>query len=217
MKWQSKLLTKYFKIFAKALSTVRGYLPTILVCIFYSTSSLFAQEVDFGEFSDSYPITITQLGDGDLNFGILVKGETAEINLTSPDVQVVSIEGIKYLDVIVQVIADPYLALNGANCSASSDECITFTLEAAYANQGTNNTNEAVLMQVTSNYSVAQFPLIKRGNLPPGPPPTPNFEGYNPSAFNTTAYLYIFGSITMHPDQLSGEYNSNIEITISYD
>jgi len=133
------------------------------------------------------------------------------------DAKVLSIEGVKYLDVIVDITADTYLLLDGDLGNAgNSARRIPFTLEAAYANRGANNTGQAIQMPVASNIASAQFPVRYRGTNPPGPPPTPVYKGYNPALYNETAYLYLYGSLNVGAID-AGSYSANITITVSYD
>lgn len=182
-----------------------------------ASQSVVAQEIDFGQYSSKYAVTLSELNPAeDLAFGIVIQNEglkTVELQ----DAKILMIEGVKYLDVIVDVTADNYLFLDGGiACNTSETDCIPFTLQAAYANRGQNNTNQAVLMQVASNVASAQFPILARGNQPPGPPPTPVYEGYNPAAFNETAYLYLYGSLNVGNVD-AGSYSGNITVTVSYD
>lgn len=176
-----------------------------------------AQEINFGEFSSEYSVTLSELSPAeDLEFGTVIQNEGPK-SVTLQDAKVLMIEGVKYLDVIVDVNADNYLFLdNDISCNGSNTNCIPFTLQAAYANRGNNNTNQATLMQVASNVASAQFPILARGNQPPGPPPTPVYEGYNPAAFNETAYLYIYGSLNVGNVD-AGSYSGSITVTVSYD
>lgn len=181
------------------------------------TTNIQAQEIDFGEFSNKYSVTISELNMGqDLSFGELVQNEgTKSINILES--KVLLIEGVKYLDVIVDVAASNYLFLGeDINCNGTNSNCIPFTLNAAYANRGDNNPGQAVIMQVTSNVASAQFPILARQNAPPGPPPTPDYEGYNPALYNETAYLYIYGSINVG-NVNAGDYSGEITITVTYD
>ena len=148
--------------------------------IFFSITSLFftyisnAQEINFGEFSSKYSVTVSELNPAeDLAFGMVIQNEGLK-TIDLIDAKVLMIEGVKYLDVIVDITADNYLFLDSdVACNTGNTNCIPFTLQAAYANRGTNNTNQAVLMQVASNIASAQFPVLARTNQPPGPPPTP--------------------------------------------
>ena len=190
----------------------------ILSVISLSTATLLnAQEIDFGDFSSKYTVSITELIPAeDLSFGMVIQNEGLK-TVDLLDAKVLMIEGVKYLDVIVDITADPYLYLNNdVSCNGSNSNCIPFTLQAAYANRGNNNTNQAVLMQVASNVASAQFPILARGNRPPGPPPTPVYEGYNPALFNETAYLYLYGSINVG-NQNAGSYSGQIQVTVTYD
>lgn len=177
----------------------------------------YAQETDFGQFSSLYSVTLTDLSPGsDLDFGIVLINE-GFVSLDITESKVLSIDGVEYLDVIVDITADSYLFLGtDIACNGGSTNCIPFTLQAAFANRGTNNTNQANTMNVTSNVASAQFPIKYRGNAPPGPPPTPVYQGYNPALFNETAYLYIYGSLNVG-SVLAGAYSGEISVLVSYD
>ncbi len=176
-----------------------------------------AQEIDFGTYSSLYSVSISEFSPGDpLDFGMVVQNS----GLNSIDIlnsKVMMIEGVRYLDVIIDITADNYLFFGtDIACNGSNTNCIPFTLQAAYANRGSNNTNQAVIMPVASNVASAQFPILARGNAPPGPPPTPVYQGFNPALYNNTAYLYIYGSINVG-NVNAGSYTGNITITVSYD
>lgn len=202
--------------FAQAYSSVRSVL-IFCVILLSSPTLLNAQEIDFGDFSNKYSVSITELIPAeDLAFGMVLQNEGLK-TIDLMDAKVLMIEGVKYLDVIVDVTADNYLYLdNAVSCNGTNTNCIPFTLQAAYANRGNNNTNQAVLMQVASNVASAQFPILARGNRPPGPPPTPDYESYNPALFNETAYLYLYGSINVG-NVNAGTYSGQITVTVTYD
>jgi len=183
----------------------------------FFNSSLEAQEIDFGDFSSKYAVSLSELIPAeDLDFGMVIQNEGLK-TIDLINAKVLMIEGVKYLDVIVDVTADNYLYLSGdIACNGSNSNCIPFTLQAAYANRGNNNTNEAILMQIASNVATAQFPIEARGNRPPGPPPTPVYEGYNPALYNETAYIYLYGSLNVGNVD-AGSYSGEITITVSYD
>jgi hypothetical protein len=176
-----------------------------------------AQEIDFGDFSSKYSVSLSELNPAqDLEFGTVIQNEGLK-QIDILNAKVLMIEGVKYLDVIVDITADNYLYLgNDIACNGTNTNCIPFTLQAAYANRGSNDTNQAILMQVASNVGSAQFPIEARGNRPPGPPPTPVYEGYNPALYNKTAYLYIYGSLNVG-NQDAGSYSGEITITVTYD
>jgi len=204
-------------IFSKKSIWLSRAILVFCVVSLFSSIALKAQEIDFGDFSSKYTVSITELIPAeDLAFGMVIQNEGLK-TIDLLDAKVLMIEGVKYLDVIVDITADNYLYLdNDVSCNGTNSNCIPFTLQAAYANRGNNNTNQAVLMQVASNVASAQFPILARGNRPPGPPPTPVFEGYNPALFNETAYLYLYGSINVG-NVNAGTYSGQITVTVTYD
>lgn len=196
---------------------------SVLCCIVFiitslsSSTSVSAQEIDFGQYSSAYSISLSEFNPSEeLEFGTLIQNQgPASIDLVNA--KVLTLEGVKYLDVLVDITADNYLLLNGdLGCETDPSCRIPFTLEAAYANRGNNNVNESVSITVLSNVASAQFQILQRTNGPPGPPPTPVYEGYDPSIFNETAYLYIYGSINIGNVD-AGSYSSSISVTINYD
>lgn len=204
-------------LFSKKPSWLLHAIMGFCVFVLFSAIPLKAQEIDFGDFSSKYTVSITELIPAeDLAFGMVIQNEGLK-TIDLLDAKVLMIEGVKYLDVIVDITADNYLYLdNDVSCNGTNTNCMPFTLQAAYANRGNNNTNQAVLMQVASNVASAQFPILARGNRPPGPPPTPVYEGYNPALFNETAYLYLYGSINVG-NQNAGSYSGQIQVTVTYD
>lgn len=176
-----------------------------------------AQEIDFGQYSSAYSLTLSELNPSeDLDFGTIIQSQGLT-NIDITNAKVLTLEGVKYLDVLLDITADDYLLLNGdLGCETDPSCRIAFTLQAAYANRGDNDTNEAYNMTVLSNIASAQFQILQRESGPPGPPPTPVYEGYNPSLFNETAYIYIFGSINVGSVD-AGSYSGQIMVTLNYD
>jgi hypothetical protein len=195
---------------------MRFVVSTILILVL-SLGAL-AQEIDFGDYSTLYSVTLSELSPGmDLEFGTVMESEGI-VSIDINDAKIFSIEGVRYLDIIVDLTADQYLLLDG-NLSYSSDPTrrIELTMAAAYANLGMQSTAQAKLFNVVGTTASAQFPIKYRGNAPPGPPPTPVYQGYDPSQFNETAYLYIYASINLPGGLVAGSYSGNINVSISYD
>jgi len=188
----------------------------ILIGVLFINSTLIAQEIDFGDYYN-YSLSVAEQNPGaDFEFGTIISGSGLN-SLGIANSKVITITGVKYLDVFLTVTADDELLLNGNPGCTSDPTCsIDFTLEAAYANRGSDNIGQARLMTVVSNSSTAQFPVKYRTSAPPSPPPTPVYEGYDPSVFNETAYLYLYGSLNVG-NVNSGAYSSEINITIIYD
>lgn len=189
-----------------------GFTLLISVIILYTGEITYGQEIDFGNYG-SYSISLLELGAGGLNFGSIITGE-GQKSIGLADAKVVSLKGVKYLDVIVNITADEYLKLTP---SCSDPSCrIPFTLKAAYANKGSNNIGEARFFNITANSAIAQFPIIRREGMPPGPPPTPPHKEYNPALYQEAAYIYLYGSVDVGSVD-AGSYSGNITITIIYD
>lgn len=196
-------------------------IPQICItCYLLFLSSLVnAQEIDFGTYSSSYSMSVSTIGNTSLDFGMLISGDLSPLEILLTDVEIVTLQitGVRYLDVFVDIVAPDFL-IEDAEPGCVTNNCrVGFTLGAAYSNKGTNNTSQAVVFGFTNTASV-QFPIKYRGNAPPGPPPTPVYQGYDPSQFNEDAYLYIYGTLAAGTYD-SGSYtsSSDIFVTISYD
>lgn len=188
---------------------------TILVLIFIAASGslpVYGQVIDFSKYSN-YDITLAELSSTDLDFGTVISGEGPR-SIDLPDSKVISITGVKYLDVIVDIQADQALTLNGSG-STSSNERIPYTLQAAYSNHGTSpNYSGARFINVSSNTASVTFPLSGRNGGPPAPPPVPPHKGYTPP--QATAYLYLYGQINVG-NVKAGYYNGQVTVTVTYD
>lgn len=170
----------------------------------------FAQEVDFGSF-DTYSLNVFSMaGQDELDFGTAFAGEgLIEVTLGAPEMAVVAIEGVETLDVFVTIDALPYLSLTPDNPSSRLD----FTVNAAFANRGAANSHHSYAREFIGGY--VRFPMLRRTDGPPGPPPTPPNENYTPPM--ETAYLFIYGSINAQQGLNAGQYTGVIEISVTYD
>ena len=179
--------------------------------------SVFAQEIDFGQYGD-YNLTVGQLNSNDLSFGQVVNG-SGQYSIDINNAKVISITGVEYLDVIVEVNAENSLYLNGNPGNAGdAQKTIPLTLQAAYANnEGTPNIGQAkFITNITNNSFIKQFPILERQNQPPGPPPAPPTNAFEQSQVEDTAYLYLYGMINVGEVD-AGSYSSEITVTINYD
>lgn len=182
----------------------------LLFCLWSCNAT--AQEINFSSYA-SYGLTVNELSNDNLHFGALLKNE-GTVSIPLSDAKIIAITGVKYLDVIVSITADDNL-LDNPGCSGDPNCSIPFTLEAAYANLGQNNIGQVRFFTVNSNNTTARFPVLRRTSGPPAPPPPPPRAGFDPSVFEETAYLYIYGSINVG-DVNAGYYTGNITITVSY-
>lgn len=176
-----------------------------------------AQEINFSDYGQ-FTITLQDISMGDLEFvgPIISGGGLYSVELI--DSYVLSIIGVKYLDVGVQIQGDGVLTLDG-NPEYANDpsRSIPFQLKAAYANMGENSVTDSRFIEVAGgNFGVSRFPILARQNLPPGPPPPPPTEGFDQSLVEEAAYLYLYGQIDVG-DVVSGFYSGDIIITVEYE
>lgn len=175
------------------------------------------QEINFGQYGN-YNLTVGELNNDDLYFGQLVSG-SGNYSIDISNGKVISITGVKYLDLIIEVTAENSLYLNGnPGHAGDSQKSIPFTLEAAYANnKGTPNIGQAkFITDISNNYFIKQIPVLERQNRPPGPPPPPPTNAFDQSQVEETAYLYLYGTINVGNVD-AGSYSSQITVTINYD
>ncbi len=173
-----------------------------------------AQRVSFGTWAGG-DITLTAGVPGDLNFNdktpVINPGinQTVTINLQDAETAVLAIEGTEYYDVTVYVDAPATLQLDPVNT-------IPFALRFAYSNLNPANVtvakNQAI--EVPVGFNTATFPILRRTNGPPGPPPTPPSEGYTPP--RKTAYLFIYGRLGPVGSVDAGRYEGTINVTVEY-
>ncbi|GAB5408496.1 MAG: hypothetical protein BalsKO_08610 [Balneolaceae bacterium] len=179
---------------------------------------MIGQEINFGGYYN-YSVTVTPETGGILDFGTILTDEgIVNIDITDPSVAVYSIEGVKYLDAFVTISSPGFLYLDGNSGCPDSTCRIPFEVKAAYANRGVNNALQSVELTGSVNNIFGRFPIRYRGAAPPGPPPTPVYEGYLPNAAINldTAYLYIYGQIDV-ASHIVGTYSSNVTIAIDYE
>lgn len=196
----------------------RFYISKLLTVLFIAgwacCTTVKAQEIDFSVYSD-YGLNVFINSNQTMVFGEngqVISGEgTIEIPISSGDKTIIAIEGVKFLDVVVEIFGPRYLYKNG---NTSSSQRIPFNLKAAYANMGQDNYSQARIIPVASdNSATARFRIRGRGEGPPGPPPVPPHGDYKPP--KDQAYLYLYGSIDVGEVD-AGDYYSTIDITVRY-
>lgn len=173
------------------------------------------QEINFGQYAD-YTLTVGELNSGrSLDFGQVISGGgTYSVDITNA--KTITITGVKYLDVIVDVSAPISLFLNG---NPGSSQTIPFTLQAAYANNSGTPTvgNAKFITDMSNNSFIKRIPILERqSGQPPGPPPPPPTNAFDQSQVEETMHLYFYGSITVGQVD-AGNYSTQITITINYD
>lgn len=191
-------------------------LTYLILIIWFSSNTADSQEIPFGDYSSSYSITPLLTGQT-LDFGIIVPNEM-DVEIPLEESVVIPVEGVRYLDITVDVTIDYNFIFLGGDDTCSDSSCrIPFTLKAAYSNRSdAPNTGEAVIMTGSPGSLSARFPIRSRGNAPPGPPPTPVYEGFNPAIYFKTAYIYIYGNLNVGTHN-AGIYSYNLSIEVNYE
>ena len=178
-------------------------------------------QIPFGDFippehdpEGRYGLMVMPLpGYENLDFGQLVVGDgLREVALGSEDLAIVEIEGIRYLNVFVTFDAPSHMTLEGMPTS-EEDKRMNLDVKGAYANEGTGNIGVSYRQPFSGNAAV--FPIFRTKSGPPNPPPTPPHEGYLPP--RESAYLFLYGSVTVGEVQHAGPYEAEITVTIDYD
>lgn len=188
-----------------------------ILLLFCLGSQSYAQEIDFSQYA-SYNLTVGELNSTDLDFGTVITN-SGNYSIGINNAKIISITGVEYLDVIVEVMGENSLYLNGNNGHAGdSQKSIPFTLQAAYANnKGTPTIGQAkFITTAASNSFIKRIPILERQHQPPGPPPPPPTNAFDQSQVEETVYLYLFGSINVGNVD-AGSYSSEITVTINYD
>ncbi len=190
---------------------------SILFLFFLFIAAGYGQEIDFTQY-ENYTLSVGELNNSDLDFGQVVSGG-GSYSVDMNNAKVVTITGVKYLDVIIEVTAENSLYLNGDPGNAGdTQKSIPFTLEAAYANnKGTPDIGQTrFITDISNNYFIKRLPLLERQHQPPGPPPPPPTNAFDQSKVEETAYLYLYGTINVGSVD-AGNYSSEITVTINYD
>lgn len=193
------------------------YRISIILLLFLSWSATAVCQIDFKQYGN-YSLAVGELNSNDLDFGQVVTGDGQYI-IDINNAKIITITGVEYLDVLIEVTAENSLYLNGNPGNAGDPQkTIPFTLQAAYANSiGTPTIGQAkFITEISSNSLIKRVPILERQAQPPGPPPTPPTNAFDQSQVEETAYLYLYGSITVG-DIDAGNYSSEITVTINYD
>jgi len=175
--------------------------------------ALQAQTLALNVQSSSQNLSVTT--SGDLNFGnnLMNNQGPVSIPLNSPNTVVVSITGDERCAVDISVTRPPGNALS---INGSSDQ-IPFTLKAAYANDGQDDTAQAnTFIDNNNSPSSTTFRIEQQGNSNKPPWAGPKCRGGSPGSDKlSTAYVYIYGDITIGNIR-AGTYTGNINLNVQY-
>ena len=191
----------------------------ITLLIGYNTDIANSQDIRFGQYG-TYTVELNDIGLEDLVFDGPISSNSGIHQVELIDSKVLSIIGVKYLDVDVDITADGKLYLDGdPTYDSDPARSIPFTLEATFANDGENNVSSSRPIGIANTPSMssgtALFPILSRQQQPPGPPPPPPTGDFDQSLVNETAYLYFYGQIDVG-NVVAGQYRGTITVTVEY-
>ena len=195
-------------------SNIQKVVLIILLYIIGNCGVVYAQHVSFGTWAGG-DIVITTGTPGNLNFNdktqVIIPGvnQSVTINLYEAQTAVLTIEGTEYLDVTVYIDGPNTLDLDASNK-------IPIAVRFAYSNLNPADvlTAKTQAIEVPAGFNSATFPIFRRINGPPGPPPTPPSSGYVPP--RKKAYLFIYGILGPVPNVDAGIYEGIINVTVEY-
>jgi hypothetical protein len=211
------LKTCYQHIARIAAATATGVIWAALIVI--APLQLSAQEINFGSFYN-YTIELEEVTLGDLEFEGPITSNSGVHVVELIDSKVLSILGVRYLDVDLEISGDGKLFLDGDPGNGDDPQRhIPFTLKAAFANSAENNVTNAIPIAVATtentNLGTTRFPILSRQQRPPGPPPTPPAGDFDQNLVNEMAYLYLYGEIDVG-NVVAGTYRGTITIHVEY-
>jgi hypothetical protein len=173
-----------------------------------------AQHVSFGTWATG-DLVLTRGNPETLDFNhktqVIRPGinQSVTVSLQDAEAAVLTIEGTEYLDVTVYIDAPVTLDLDPSNK-------IPFGVRFAYSNLNPADVTTAKLqaIEVPPGFNTMTFPILRRINGPPGPPPTPPSSGYTPP--RKMAYLFIYGTLGPVGNVDAGLYEGTVNVTVEY-
>ncbi len=172
------------------------------------------QSINFGKYTSS-GITINEEMPNKLDFNdkqsIILRGSNDIINigLQDEEVAVLSIEANDQLDISILLDTPNKLELDQTNNIACH-------LRFAYSNLGAQDiaTARSQAVEVPLGFNSITIPVHRRTMGAPGPPPTPEYQGY--VAPVGKVYIFIYGSLGPVGNVNVGTYEGLINITADY-
>ena len=183
----------------------------IFVSLVYTAQG---QSINFGTFTSS-GIMINQENGGELDFNqkqtVILSGsnDIVNIGLQDQEVAVFSIEANENLDITLLFDAPNKLELDPTNS-------IPCNLRFAYSNMGAQDVETArtQAIEVPTGFNSATIPVLRRAINAPGPPPTPEYNGY--VAPLGKVYVFVYGVLGPVGNIHTGIYEGTINVTIDY-
>ncbi len=172
-----------------------------------------AQRISFGLYT-SQEINVVPVGDGALNFS------ASKLPIITGSNQVVSVElmdeGVAVFEITAAEAYDLSFTIDAPTSLSNGEDYIPLVLKLAYSNQGLKDeyTARSAAVELASGFTGAIFPVVQTSHGPPGPPPTPEYAGYDTPV--NTVYLYLYGSLGPVGHISTGIYEASINIHIEY-
>ncbi|HMG14275.1 MAG TPA: hypothetical protein VK590_02440 [Saprospiraceae bacterium] len=172
------------------------------------------QSINFGTYTSS-GITINEEMPNKLDFNekqpVILRGlnEIVNIGLQDEEVAVLSIDANEQLDITVLFDTPTKLELDQTNS-------IPCNLRFAYSNLGAPDiaTARAQAIEVPYGFNSITIPVHRRTLGAPGPPPTPEYQGY--VAPVGKVYIFIYGTLGPVGNVDVGVYEGLINLTVDY-
>lgn len=145
-------------------------------------------------------VSMTNITDGVLDYGSLLPNEgLVEIPLIDSRTEIIRIQARSFNNVNVTITAPQNLQLNPSNT-------LPFTLGAAYANQCSENTSQAIPFP---GGNTASFEMVDGGFWQ-------KIFGCGNRPYYAEAYIYIYGDINVG-NVNAGTYSGIINVYVEYD
>lgn len=176
------------------------FLGNMLLFLVIIVSEVQAQSISY---SSNVSLAVTKISD--LSFGTVYQNEgNVSVSLGNVGVGKFRIDGQKNMDVTV-TLTMPAALIN----TNDSNYSIPYTAQAAYANNGQDNQQQAEPFSLPTQ----TLRIEGRSSGPPQPPPTPQHGNY--TAPQGSAWIYLYGTINVQ-NVITGSYSGTINITVTY-
>jgi hypothetical protein len=172
-----------------------------------------AQSIQFGLFTQQ-GIQANPVGSGVLNFNysgtpiLSNSNQVISIDLLDEHVAVFEIEASGEQDLTLELVASKELV--------SGESTIPLNIRFAYSNLGASEvlTARNQAQEIGEGFTTVTIPVLRRQDGPPGPPPTPEYEGYKAPV--QPVYLFVYGTLGPVGNVTPGFYEGQIHIYLSY-
>lgn len=183
----------------------------IYVSLVFNTQG---QSINFGTYTSS-GVMINQESVDKLEFNakqaVILSGsnDVITIGLQDQEAAVFSVEANQNLDITILLDSPNLLELDPSNQLPCS-------LRFAYSNMGAQDVESAraQAVEIPNGFNTITIPVLRRAINAPGPPPTPEYNGY--VAPQGKVYIFVYGSVGPIGPVDVGVYQGTINVTVDY-